>query len=99
MSDVKQRDIRELMRFRLTYDEARDRLLLAKAAERFPQSYRSAEVRAALAQAHRRGADMEYLIRWAKRKLRRAKEGVTALSRSSGKTTARRAKVPSTRRK
>jgi hypothetical protein len=101
MSDVKQSDIGELMRFRLSYDEARDRLLLEKAAERFPHSYRSAEVRAhaAARQSDRRDAEMEYLIRWAKRKLRRPKQGATSLSRSSGRTSARRVKGPSARRK
>jgi hypothetical protein len=80
MGDVKQRDIRELMGFGLTYDEARDRLLLMKALKRFPRAYRSAETRA----LHRDDA-MEYLIRWAKSKLRRSVKGTASSSRSSGK--------------
>jgi hypothetical protein len=46
MGDVKQSDIRALIRRRLSYDESRDRLLLVKAARRFPQHFASCSARA-----------------------------------------------------
>lgn len=94
MGVVKQSDIRELMRFGLGYDEARERLLTTKAAQRFPQAFRSAEARALGRDDH-----MDYLIRWAKRKLRRSPKGVASPSRPGRKATAGRGSATSARDK